>query len=244
MWKRVSAGVFDAIVISILVVGFAYLLSVIVGFSGYNNVWMASYESYEAKFGVVFQMDPADFDAMTAQQKAVYEEAYAALISDIDAMYNYNMVVNLTLVITSISILLGIGVSEFVLPLIFGNGQTLGKKVFGLGLMGTEGIKITTVQLFARTLLGKYAIETMVPVLIVMMILLGSIGVVGLAVLALIGILQLGVLISSKTNSLIHDVLAKTVVVDLASQMIFDSEQAKTQYLQRSFAEKAARRDY
>ena len=36
----------------------------------------------------------------------------------------------------------------------------------------------------------------------------------------------------TKTNSAIHDVLARTVVVDLASQMIFDDEQHKRQKLE------------
>ena len=96
------------------------------------------------------------------------------------------MIINLTLVITSISILLGYLLLEFVVPLIFKNGQTLGKKIFGIALMRNDGVKINTVMLFVRTVLGKYTIETMVPVLVIIMTFFGSAGIIGLAVLLLI----------------------------------------------------------
>ena len=44
-------------------------------------------------------------------------------------------------------------------------------------------------------------------------------------------------MIATKTNSTIHDILAKTVVVDLSSQMIFDSEEAMIDYKTKLHAE-------
>ena len=53
---------------------------------------------------------------------------------------------------------------------------------------------------------------------------------VTLAVLILIPIFQLILVIATKTNSLIHDIISSTVSVDLPSQMIFESVEAKKEY--------------
>jgi hypothetical protein len=77
----------------------------------------------------------------------------------------------------------------------------------------------------------------MVPALISIMILRGAINIVGLLVLALIAIFQIILLISTKTNSLIHDIFAFTVTVDMPSQMIFDTEADLIAYKKRIHAE-------
>jgi uncharacterized RDD family membrane protein YckC len=154
------------------------------------------------------------------------------------------MVVNLTLVITSIGILLGYLLLEFAVPLMFKNGQTIGKKIFGIALMRNDGVKINTVMLFVRTVLGKYTIETMIPVLIIIMTFFGSAGIVGLAVLLLIGVLELVMLCITKTRSCIHDLLAYTVAVDMQSQMIFESPEALLEYKKKLHADVVADSDY
>ena len=57
-------------------------------------------------------------------------------------------------------------------------------------------------------------------------------------------LLQLICMITSGSNSLIHDYLAHTVVVDMESQMIFDSEQDLIEYTKRIHAEKASKQVY
>ena len=84
----------------------------------------------------------------------------------------------------------------------------------------------------------------MIPVLIVMMLFFGTIGIFGLIILGLILLLQIILLIVTRTNSAIHDVLAKTVAIDLASQMIFDSAEEMTEYKKRVHEEKAQRAEY
>ena len=56
--------------------------------------------------------------------------------------------------------------------------------------------------------------------------------------------MQIILLIATDTNSLIHDLLAKTVVIDFASQMIFADEEEMIAYKKRVHAEKAARQTY
>ncbi len=244
IWKRASAFLFDVIVLGIVVVGIAFGMSGLLGYDSYSEVLNQSYSRYEKQYGTTFELSEAEYNAMTPEQKQTYSDAYEALTRDETAMHAYSMMVNLTLVITSISILLGYLILEFGVPLLLHNGQTLGKKIFGIGLIRTDGVRISTVQLFVRTVLGKYTIETMVPVLLVMMIFFGIIGLPGTLVIAGLGLTQVIVLFATRTNSAIHDLLAGTVAVDISSQMIFETEQAMIDYKKRISAEQAARQDY
>ena len=54
-------------------------------------------------------------------------------------------------------------------------------------------------------------------------------------------ILQAYVMIKTYTNSVIHDLISDTAVVDYASQQIFESEEELTEFLQRTAAEATAK---
>ena len=129
---------------------------------------------------------------------------------------------------------------EFTLPLVFKNGSTIGKKVFGIGLVHQNGVRVNTITMFIRTFLGKYAVETMVPVLLVLMLFTGN-GIISIIVMALILVLEIVLFVWKKdTRPFIHDVFAKTVVVDLASQMIFQNEVEMQEYRRSAYAEASA----
>lgn len=244
MWKRISAFLFDGILLGIVAVLFCMILSVVLGYDAHHAKLEACYAKYEAEYGVDFSMPVSEFDSLSAEENAAVQAAYSALNGDEEAVYAYNMVMNLTILIATFGILFAFLALEFVVPLLFGNGQTLGKKIFGIALMRTEGIRVNAVSLFIRTVLGKYAIETMIPVLIIVMIYFNSIGVVGMLVLG--GILLLEVIVTFFTyrRSTIHDLLATTVAVDLASQMIFATREDLIAYKQKVHAEKAAKQAY
>ena len=244
MWKRISAFLFDVILLGIAAVGVAFILSTVLRFDSYNDALQAAYDGYEAAYDVVFEITEEEYLRMTEADHERYNTAYAALIADKEAMYNYNMVMNLTLVITTLSILAAYLILEFFIPIRLGNGQTLGKKIFGIGVMRVDGVKVVPPLLFIRTILGKFTIETMIPVLIIIMIFFNSIGIVGILILGLILLLQVILMIVTHTNSCIHDVLAKTVTVDIASQMIFESEEEMIEYKKKVHAEKVARQIY
>ena len=134
MWKRVSAFLFDFILLVIAVAGFAFLLSAVFGYDKHNAALDAAYAKYEAEYGVVFDISQEEFMQKSEEEQQVWNVAYQALIKDQEAMYSYNMVINLTLVISSLAILLAYLLLEFFVPVKFGNGQTLGKKIFGVPL--------------------------------------------------------------------------------------------------------------
>lgn len=244
MWKRISAYLFDIILLVIAVAGVAFLLSTMFGYDKYNAALDEAYARYEAEYGVVFDISQEEFMQKSEAEQMAWNEAYQALIKDQDAMYSYNMVINLTLVISTLAILFAYLILEFFVPIRFGNGQTLGKKIFGVAVMRTDGVRVTAPLLFIRTILGKFTIETMIPVLICVMIFFNTIGIVGMLILGLILLLQIILMIATHTNSCIHDVLAKTVAVDMASQLIFETEEELIAYKNKVHAEKVARQTY
>lgn len=244
MWKRIAAWMFDFILLSVLVVGFAYLIATAFGYDGYSNTLNAAYAKYETEYGVVFDITQEAYEAMNEAKRQNYDAAYAALTADQDAMYAYNMMLNLTLLITTGGLLLGIMLWEFVIPIWLGNGQTLGKKIFGLCLVRNDGVKMNTMQLFVRTLLGKFTIETMIPVYMLLMLFWGTIDLTGTAIILVLLLGQILCVGLTKTNSAIHDLLAGTVVVDMSSQTIFRSTEDLIAYQKQVAAERAARQTY
>lgn len=228
--KRISAGILDFILLIVLSVGCAVIVSLICDFDGHIKNYENYLSKYQNEYNIDFSFVGSDeYNALSEEEQSAYKEqcekAYQALIADTLAMKEYNLVMSLTIVITSIGIFLSFMILEFILPLILKNGQTIGKKVFGIAVMHTNCVKIRSVALFIRSILGKYVIETMIPVLILIMMYFNVIGIVSIIVLAGILILEIVVYFVSKNRSLIHDILAKTVAVDLASQMIYSTEE-------------------
>ena len=244
MLKRISAYTFDMILLVCLAMVVAMALSGIFGYDEYNARMDAAYDQYGQMYGINVSMTLEEYEKLTPEQLDLYMQALEAINADKEVMHTYSMVVNLTLIIASFSLLAGYLVLEFIVPLWFGNGQTLGKKIFGIALMRQDGVKITPLMLFARTILGKYTLETMIPVLIVIMLLFQMIGLIGTLSIGLILLLQVILLIVTRTNSALHDLLACTVAVDMASQMMFDSPEALLEYQKRISAEKANRAEY
>ena len=241
MWKRISAGLFDGILLAMLAVGLAFLLSVVLGYDGHTAQLEARYAEYEARYGITLDITSADYDAMTEEERAQYDAVLAAFAEDREAGYLYSLLINLTLVIITFGILLSYLILELIVPLLFGNGQTLGKKVFGIGVMHVNALKITPQMLFIRTVLGKYTLETMIPVLLILMIFFGIIGIEGTAIILVLALVQVVLLAATRTRSAIHDLLAQSVTVDLASQMIFENAEARMNYVKNRAAEEAAR---
>lgn len=244
IWKRVSAALFDGILLAIVAVGIATLLSLVFGYNEKIDSLTDSYSKYETQYGVEFQISQEDYEAFNDAQREAYDTAYKALTQDQSVIKTYNVIMNMTLLIITFGILIGVLIIEFIIPMMLGNGQTLGKKIFGVALMRSDGIRIRPLQLFVRTILGKFTLELMIPVYIIIMILFNSIGVVGITILAALLLIELICLAKTKTVSLLHDVLAYTVAVDMSSQMIFNNREDLLAYVSKVHAERASHSDY
>ena len=244
MWKRISAALCDLILLCVVVVGVAFLLSTVLGYDGYLARLEDINNSYEVEYGVDLDVSALEYEGMTADQQTQYQAAMDAFATDSDANYVYGMIVNLTFIIITFSILLGYVLLEFVVPLCLGNGQTFGKKVFGIAIMREDGVKLTPLLLFTRTVLGKYTVETMVPVFIILLISLGLMGIFGTVAIIALLIVQIAMVAATKARTPIHDKIAHTVTVDFASQMIFDSPEALLEYKKRIHAESVESEKY
>ena len=242
--KRISAFLFDFTILLVVIAGIAFLCSAIFGFDPKVDELEALYEEYEKNYGIDLEIDAESYAALTDAEKDNYKQAQAAFEKDERVITLTNLLLSLTLAILSVSILVGFTVMEFVIPLILKNGQTLGKKIFGICLMRDDGVRITPVMLFVRSILGKCTVETMVPIFIVMLIAVGGAGIFGLLALLALLIFQIVLVVKTRTNSMIHDLLAYTVAVDMQSQMIFESKEALIAYKNKLHAEEAEAKPY
>lgn len=238
--KRVSAFILDAILLSVLATGFFFLLSLCTGYEQHLDIVTDAYTRVGAEYGITSEMqmkDPAD---LTETEVAAIQAANAAIAADEEACQAYMMVTNLSILIVTFGLLAAFILLEFIIPLVFRNGQTVGKKIFGIAVMHLSGVRIGHVALFIRTVLGKFAVETM-PLAMAVVFIIGGIGSpVFLIVAGILLIAQFVILILSDENALLHDKMAASVTVDLASQMIFDTHEQLLEYKKKAHAEKVA----
>jgi len=242
--KRVSAWILDLILLTIVITGVAFALSAILDYDSYSGTLDRIYHEYEAEYGIDLDITAEEYAALTREEQKVYEEVNRVMNENEEAIEAYNMTVNLALIITSVSILAAYLLLEFVIPILLKNGQTVGKKVFGIGLVRQDCVKVSTLALFVRTVLGKCTVETILPAYILILIIFGNLGMTGTVVLAGMAILQVALVATSRTNSAIHDMMAATVAIDLNSQMIFESEADLLAYKNKLHADNAARDKY
>ena len=203
---------------------------------------------YATEYGIDLDIKQEDYDKFTDEEKKAYDETYLKVneaMSKDEAIMELNGNI-ITSVATSISLglLLATATLYFVVPLCFKQGRTLGKKIFGLAVVRTNGVKLTNPILFARSLIGFYAIELMFPLILTALTLLGVLGAIGFITIGLFLILQIGVMLyTKKTNSCIHDLLTDSVVVDMASQQIFETQEERTEFDKAEAARKAAEKE-
>lgn len=256
MWKRISAFLCDIILFAIVTVGLALLLSTILGVDTQQEKMVSICSQYVEEHGLnsfmtkeelegalSISMTEERYNTLTEEQKAAFNEASEALFTNEEYLYAYGMVNQLILLVITFSILIATLLLEFVVPLLFKNGQTVGKKVFGVAVMRVDGVKVSPLILLVRALLGKYAVETMIPVFVLLSLILGTASIVTLALLLLLAIAQVALLIFTQANTPLHDMLAGTVTVDFASQMIFDTPEELLEYKKQLHADALAEKE-
>lgn len=263
--KRFAAFLLDIILIACLAVGFMALLSLICDYDGHFDIYTTIVndtqnqiiEKYKTEYGVDLGISKEQFDNLTEEEQATFNEKAQQAGEELGQLLSANetyvkesmLVLSFTLMITTIGIFLAVFVLEFVLPLIFKNGQTIGKKVFSIAVMHTNGVRVRPFSIFVRSILGMYVFEIMVPVLVGIMMFFGILDtIIGICILVAIVILQIVVFVSTRqtSRSFLHDLMSRTVCVDFASQMIFDSEDERLEFVkveQRELAERDAYRE-
>lgn len=248
VWKRIAAGILDLILVIILATGFGSAISAISGYDNWSKTVEDKLNYYSEKYDVKPGMSMQEYEAMSPEEQKAYDQRAKAadqeLNGDQEALKAYAMTQNLVLIIVTGGILLAMLVVEFIVPLIFKNGQTLGKKVFSLCLVRIDGVQLNGYQHFIRAILGKFAVETMIPVYVAILLFQQKpAGLLLIAVLAML-IAQCVIFAVNRNNSLIHDLMAGTAVVDYGSQKIFKTTDDLIAYQKKLAADRALRQDY
>ena len=148
-----------------------------------------------------------------------------------DVFYNIDFVKEATIKevrFSSLSFMLssfiGFGVTYLLLPLILKDGQTVGKKVFKIGLANSDGYKFKNRQLLMRFMpflvcdLG-ILIFTELSLYLVLMIYL------------IIFLVSFALAMASPKKMSLHDFTARTIVVDLKTSRLFVDENEEEKYL-------------
>ena len=242
--RRICAGIFDTILLLVLICGIAWGVSAIIDYDSQLDALSAVYEKYEKEYGIDFTLTEEQLATAPEDEQTTYEEALNAMNNDDSAVYVLMQLVWSSLLVVSLSLLISHFLLEFLVPVFLKNGQTLGKKVFGIALMRKDGIMVTNFSMFVRSILGKCTIEIMVPVLLLFMMFMGMLGSIGMILLLALLVAQIALLIFHPHNAVIHDLLACTVAVDMNSQLIFPSVEAMLDYQKQRAAEKAEQADY
>lgn len=244
-WKRISAFIFDAILAFCLILGVGIGVSFLLDYDTKVDTLKAVRTEIETqfefdKYGLSFDLSEEEYKKLDDATKQIYDDANKAFLQDERTGASFRELMLLAILNVAVSVFVADLVIYFVVPILFKNGQTLGKKCFGLAVIRSSGVKVSKPILLIRSMIGRFAMETMVPLTIVSMILLGMLGAVGIITLVLFAGLEIGVFLATKTNSCIHDLVSDTVVVDMSSQQIFETVEERIAYDEEQAAIKAA----
>ena len=169
LMKRFSAFLLDFILMVILITGCAWGISSCLNFTDKANELDSIISTYEEQFDLNFSISNSEYENMTDDEKNYFNDSYNQVIKDERYIYLTNAIFYSILTIVSLSIFFSHLILEFIVPLILKNGQTVGKKIFSIAVMRVDGVKVDGVIMFVRSILGKYTIETMIPVIILVM---------------------------------------------------------------------------
>ena len=246
-WKRASAFLFDMVIMLVVVVGIATLMSMALNygmhFDHMENEKDVEKQKIEAEYGCELDLS-VGYEQMSDQQKEMYNKLDEAISKNDTIQAALFLLLNYSLVICIVSLFAAYAILEFAIPMIFGNGQTLGKKLFSIGVIRTNTVKASPFVLFVRMLFGKFTIETVLPAFVVIMMFFGIIGMIGPIVILGLLVLEIVAMLSTRTRSTIHDLVSDTCVVDMSTQMIFENEQALLDYKKKLHEEEVSRSPY
>ena len=218
---RIAAFVLDFILFLVLLTGILFILMKIVNFDYYYNILDDEYKRIGYKI----------YDEATKSYHYISESApnFNEVIekyknSEIIKEYGYK-VNNLVLNIPIISIFISMLILEFIVPLIFKNGQTIGMKCFHIALISKSNIKIKPIQLFTRFLFGKTVLMAIIPYMCLFYSIfnMGG-GLFGTIIIALIYIINI-VLLFKGNHASLSDIIASVYPVDSQQTIFYDNEE-------------------
>lgn len=164
-----------------------------------------------------------DTDFLVAYQN-IYITAYTVLAVQDFYLNTANTLYFYYSVGTAVSIFLAGVVTYIVIPYFIKNGQTVGKKIFKLGLATYDGYKMSNYQLLLR----------FVPAFIVdasLLIPIWSTVFMALIIPIAVLLVSFALMMASPKRAALHDFAARTIVVDIESSTLFKNEIEEEAYI-------------
>lgn len=122
------------------------------------------------------------------------------------------------------SAIFGLSITYILIPFILKNGKSIGKLAFGLCLADSDGYVLRNYQLFLR----------IIPVFVVLFSLLIPIW-ISFSMVILVFVIMLLVsftfMMASPKRASLHDLLARTIVVDAKTSILFDNPMDEEEYI-------------
>ena len=229
MGKRLAAWLLDFILTITLAVGFMLLASVLVNYDKQVEKLNEYYDIHN-----VYRTDEKGNKTFCeANPNDEYDScnvAWAKFAEDEEAVAQYNRVNEYSIGILSSGLVLSIMSMYFVVPLCLKHGRTIGKKVMGISLISNEEIKVNHRQMFIRALMGNFLVLSMIPVLLFFTAMISGGGFFYSFIALGIEFANIVAVLVSKKKQNFADMIAKTIAVDSASQIIFDTKEELSKF--------------
>ncbi len=175
----------------------------------------------------------ADANHDIQQQYMIAYNHFCNLDNILELTNKINFIYSLEFVLSS---LCGITLTYIVFPLIFKNGRTLGKKMFGLGLANSDGYKFNDKQLLMRAMpAAVVTLSLLIPVWTDIFIIF--------LMMLIIFLVSFALAMASPKKTSLHDFTARTIVIDFHQSIIFNNEMEEEVYLDQEEGIKSEEKD-
>lgn len=229
MSKRILAALLDLMMIYFLVVFATWLVSLTplgTAFNEVNSKYEAMYNSFALKEGYGVWVQNSGSSSLSFMSGSVgsslFSNFQSAALADstfVETMKttkNYYLLINIISVVLVESLYLGL------MPILNKKGQTFGKMVMGLGVVDANNDILAS----RKQKVIRFAMGVGVETVLVMLLFQNN---VGMVIFMSPLIVLMTIMISQKKQAL-HDVVAKTKVVDLHTATIFETVEEKEAY--------------
>ena len=212
MFRRFGALIVDLCLVIFLTVMIALPLRGVSGYTAASEKMDEIFNSIASQHGVDINITNQQYNALSEEEKLAVDAALKDISENVEAAELYSKTVKLTMIVTFSSLLVAVVILDLVLPLIFKNGQTIGKKLMRLEVRRRDGAPVNFVTLLLRSISGKFFIDYGLPVFFFFSVLYANAGrtpLVGLLLLATAQIVSIAV---TSDRRALHDILAGTYV--------------------------------
>jgi len=218
VFRRFGAFIVDLCLVVVLTVVIALPLRSISGYAATSDRMNAIFDRIAAEHGVDINITNQQYNALSEEEKLAIDAALVDISEDTEAAELYAKTVRLLFIVIFSSLLVSVVLLELVLPLIFKNGQTIGKKLMRFEVQRRDGEPLNLVTMLLRSITGKFFIDYGLPVFFFLSFIYANAGRTPLIGLLMLTLAQIVCIAVTSDRRALHDIIASTVVVPTALQ--------------------------